>query len=641
MELPYNPNYFLTAEPLIYDNEELREPQIDAYASVYDHFVVKQNTQDAVVILPTGVGKTGLMGLLPFHICKGRTLIITPQIVIKDAVLDSLDPDHPGNFWLMRNVFDKYDDLPCLIEFGGRSTRQEWLEAASVVIVNIQKLQKRLQSSLIKRVPPDFFDMIIIDEAHHSVADTWVDTVQYFSSAKVVKLTGTPTRSDNVAIWGKPVFTFKLSQAMAANYVKSLNNFTYVPDELYFTIDENDAIKYTKDEILSMNLKPKEWISRSVAYSLECSEKIVDISINKLEEKLSDGNEVHHKIIAVACSIYHAKQIKDLYESKGYPTAIVHSELKKADKKNTLKDIENHRVKVVVHVAMLGEGYDHPYLSVAAIFRPFRNALPYAQFIGRILRIIPFDEGKRPEDNIGEIVSHKDLFLDEFWEYYKNQMEEAIIIKDFMDKDEGTSGSGIHVGDKTKKTKSKGKINDYDKSIGQVNEIGNGTIIGDTFLTTNLIRQRDENYAKDLEMINHLKSLYNIDEDEAKKFLKQIKSSPSSIKRPDAFFTRKYKGIDRIIRSELVPELLVRYDIKNESNNLKKCKLFRGRYSWITQDDKNNAAMLAIYFNENLRYKINKPRSDWSDIDYDNAYQYIPEVKKYVEKVLESYLNIS
>lgn len=94
-KLEHNKHYFETTNPHIYGNGELREPQIQGYYKVYEHFIVrnKKNTH-AIVVLPTGVGKTGLMGLLPFHICEGRALIITPQLTIKDTVVDSLDPEN-------------------------------------------------------------------------------------------------------------------------------------------------------------------------------------------------------------------------------------------------------------------------------------------------------------------------------------------------------------------------------------------------------------------------------------------------------------------------------------------------------------------------------------------------------------------
>ncbi|MFB7121840.1 DEAD/DEAH box helicase family protein [Bacillus tropicus] len=56
-----------------------------------------------------------------------------------------------------------------------------------------------------------FFDLIIIDEAHHSTARTWVETTQHFSKAKVVKVTGTPFRTDKEKIAGELVYKYKLS----------------------------------------------------------------------------------------------------------------------------------------------------------------------------------------------------------------------------------------------------------------------------------------------------------------------------------------------------------------------------------------------------------------------------------------------
>ena len=111
------------------------------------------------------------------------------------------------------------------------------LENSNIIILNIHKLQERLDSSLINRVSPDFFDMIIIDEAHHSTADTWKSTTDYFNDAKVIKLTGTPFRTDGARITGKLTYYYSLGRAMAKAYIKSLANIVHVPDELRLTID--------------------------------------------------------------------------------------------------------------------------------------------------------------------------------------------------------------------------------------------------------------------------------------------------------------------------------------------------------------------------------------------------------------------
>ena len=107
----YQHDYFVTRAPRIGDNEYLGTPQKLAYVRVFDHFASRQNRPHAIVTLPTGVGKTGLMALLPYGIATGRVLIVTPQLVIRDHVADLLDTDYVDNLWLKQNVFDRMTDL--------------------------------------------------------------------------------------------------------------------------------------------------------------------------------------------------------------------------------------------------------------------------------------------------------------------------------------------------------------------------------------------------------------------------------------------------------------------------------------------------------------------------------------------------
>ncbi|WP_051989384.1 DEAD/DEAH box helicase family protein [Halobacillus sp. BAB-2008] len=188
-------SYFMTTPAYIRDNHLLREPQIEAYTTIYEHFNVRNSTEHALVVLPTGTGKTGLMAISPYEISNGRVLIITPQTVIRDSVLGSLDSADAKNFWLSTRVLNSYDELPSVIEYDKKLTNGI-LDQSDIVVLNYHKLQERLDSSLVKRVPSDYFDFIIIDEAHHAEARTWKKAIEYFNSAKVLKVTGTPFRSD-------------------------------------------------------------------------------------------------------------------------------------------------------------------------------------------------------------------------------------------------------------------------------------------------------------------------------------------------------------------------------------------------------------------------------------------------------------
>lgn len=629
-KLQYDKDYFMKADPSIYENKSLRVPQIRAYYKVYEHFIVKNNKTHAIIVLPTGVGKTGLMGLLPYHICKGKTLIITPQLTIKDTVIDSLDPENPESFWYKRNIFKKIEQTPNLIEYTGASTN-EVLDAANIVILNIHKLQSRLTNSPLNFLPSNYFDMIIIDEAHHSTANTWVATVEHFNKAKVVKLTGTPIRTDGEKLAGDLVYKYKLSQAMAKGYVKSLKNFEYIPEKLLLTIDKDETKKYTVEELLELRIRDEDWIKRSVAFSKECSESVVNESLKLLENKKRNHSKVPHKIIAVACSIDHAEQIKKLYIEKGYKAEVIHSKQDPEKRTQIKSDIENHRLDVIINVAMLGEGYDHPYLSIAAIFRPFKNELPYEQFIGRVLRTIPEDEVEKADDNIAEVVSHHYLGLVDLWNKYKIELQESEIIKhlqseNLLDNTELSTG-GTGGGDAI--------------PIGYATENGDGILKTDVYLTTQLIMKQHEEEKKQKEDIDKLQKLLNIDYEQALTIYNQTRTQDTAaLKRPDLYFATKKKDLDVEIREVIVPELITKYNINKSSNDLANCTLFNGKFSWIKTNGSDNGGMLAMYLNTYLRNEIGKNRKDWRLSDYDIAFEKLPIIKEFIERSISEYLEI-
>ena len=633
-KLEYNEHYFGTANPHIYGNDELREPQIQGYYKVYEHFIVrnKKNTH-AIVVLPTGVGKTGLMGLLPFHICEGRALIITPQLTIKDTVVDSLDPENPESFWYKRKIFDRIDETPTLVEFSG-GMKNEILDVANIVVLNIHKLQARLTKSPLNYLPKDYFDMIIIDEAHHSTANTWVETINHFDKAKIVKLTGTPIRTDGVELAGELVYKYKLSQAMAKGYVKSLRNIEYIPEQLLLTIDKDETKQYTVEQLLELGLRDEDWIRRSVAFSKECSESVVKESIKLLENKRRDTSKVPHKIIAVACSIDHAEEIKQLYIENGYRAEVIHSKQMPEKQDETKQNIENHRLDVIIHVAMLGEGYDHPYLSIAAIFRPFRSELPYEQFIGRVLRVIPEEEVEKTDDNIADIVSHHNLQLADLWEKYKVELQESEVIKhlqeeNFLD-DSGNPSEGNSTGTSADII-----------PLGLAKEQGTGTLTTDTYLNTELIKKQKEEEKRQKESIDKLQELLHIDYEQALAIYNQTRTKDTALfKRPDLYFANRKKSVDNQIREILVPQLITRFHINQSEKNLANCRLFHGKYAWIKTKASDNGAMLAMYFNTYLRNTVGKKREEWKVTDFDIAFEKLMIAEEFVEKVLSEYLHL-
>lgn len=70
-------NYFTETAASILGNNKLRTPQIEAYMKAQEHFA--NSDEDALIVLPTGTGKSGLISIVPFGLAQGRVLIITPS----------------------------------------------------------------------------------------------------------------------------------------------------------------------------------------------------------------------------------------------------------------------------------------------------------------------------------------------------------------------------------------------------------------------------------------------------------------------------------------------------------------------------------------------------------------------------------
>ena len=90
----------------------------------------------------------------------------------------------------------------------------------------------------------------------------------------------------------------------------------------------------------------------------------------------------------------------------------------KTSRRQFSRRLRNGSLDCIIQVQMLGEGFDHPKLSVAAIFRPFRSLAPYIQFVGRIMRVVVQNDPGHP-DNVGHIVTHLGMNLDERLKEFK------------------------------------------------------------------------------------------------------------------------------------------------------------------------------------------------------------------------------
>jgi superfamily II DNA or RNA helicase len=425
--------YFQETDANIVANDCLREPQANGYLALRDYFAGDDPVNlPAIAVLPTGCGKSGLIACAPFGIAEGRVLAVTPNLTIKEGLAEGALTG-PDSFYDFCDVLPPGVPRPKVVALERGRVNEEDCLRADVVVTNVQQMQ-----GWIPLFPRDFFDMIVVDEAHHAPADSWQNVNEAFPDAKKVYLTATPFRGDGRPIRAEPVYTYRLADAIAAGYVKNIVRVDAVAAEMTFTMEDEET-SFTREEI--MDLREETWFSRGVALSQVCNETIVDRSIRLLREKQRRGDE-RHQIIAAACSIRHAERVATLYRERGLRASYVASEgMTMEERERRIREYDDGRIDAMVHVGILGEGYDNPNISVAAIFRPFRSTSPYTQFVGRAIRALP--EGNEI-DNRAHVVAHAGLNQEALWDYFKHEVEEAQVLADIhaWDNERGEAPGG-------------------------------------------------------------------------------------------------------------------------------------------------------------------------------------------------------
>src|SRR5579883_2716504 len=174
-------------------NERLREPQQGAHRAAHEHF--ESSAAHATIQMPVGCGKTGVIATLPFGIATGRVLVIAPNVTIRQNIYEAVDISSPKCFWKRCRVLGSLERGPYVALLDGPDANIHDCEKSHFVVTNIQQLASSADRWL-PQFPPNFFDMILVDEGHHNAAPSWRRVFERFPRARVVSLTATPFRSD-------------------------------------------------------------------------------------------------------------------------------------------------------------------------------------------------------------------------------------------------------------------------------------------------------------------------------------------------------------------------------------------------------------------------------------------------------------
>jgi superfamily II DNA or RNA helicase len=293
---------------------------------------------------------------------------------------------------------------PELVEIRGTSTNRADIDASEVVVTNIQQLQGG-ENRWLNGLPDDFFDLILFDEAHHNVAQSWSALKAKFTGARIVNFSATPQRADGQLMAGRIIYSYPIARAIRMGYVKRLKAVVLNPRTLrYVRREDGQEVEVSLDEVRRLGEENADF-RRSIVSSTETMNTIVDASIRELDRLRREASDNNLKIIASALNFEHCSQIVEAYRARGRRADYVHSREEGDANRRVMQRLENNELDVIVQVRKLGEGFDHPKLAVAAVFSVFGALSPFIQFVGRIMRVIRQNAPSDPV-NRGVVIFH-------------------------------------------------------------------------------------------------------------------------------------------------------------------------------------------------------------------------------------------
>ena len=338
---------------------------------------VLKGDKTTLLTMATGTGKTYVAFQIIWKLVKSkkfsRVLFLTDRIMLKDQAYNEFEPFREGS-----------NDPRCKIEGGDFNKNRD---------IYFSTYQTLFTNDLYKKIPANFFDLIVIDECHRSRYGDWGIILEHFNEAFQLGMTATPKREDNIDVYeyfGEPVFEYSLGQAIEDGFLVPYKIYK-VSTNLYkegLNVDNAEEVIYD-DEIEPEEIKdfyePSEY-ERAITIPDQIellSKKVIDIL---------DKTNPYGKTIIFCTDMAHAQQVKDeLNHIKGkdeYATRIVSED---KDDMTSFRDKEMPMPVIATTVDLLSTGIDIPHLQNIVFMRPIASKVLFKQIIGRGARLF---EGK-------------------------------------------------------------------------------------------------------------------------------------------------------------------------------------------------------------------------------------------------------
>ena len=229
----------------------------------------------------------------------------------------------------------------------------------AVQVASVQTLARRLHL-----LPREFFQLLVVDEAHHTTAGTWSRVVAHFAGARLLGVTATPVRGDGRGL-----------------------------GEHYQAMVQGPSAAWLTEQGF---LAPATVLAPPGFNASGLRRRMGDFDAKAAEQRVAAivGDCYSHycqhlsgqTAIAFCCSVAHAEAVAELFQRQGIAAASIDGSMDTGKRRQLLDDLGTGRLKVLTSCALIGEGVDVPSVGGCILLRPTQSEALHLQMIGRCLR---------------------------------------------------------------------------------------------------------------------------------------------------------------------------------------------------------------------------------------------------------------
>lgn len=327
---------------------QLRPYQEEARAKVQQEW--KEGRKRTLLVLPTGCGKTIVFSkIIEDRVKMGeRVLVLAHRSELLEQASDKLMTA---------------TGLGTALEKAENTSIGSWFR---VVVGSVQTMQREKRLS---QFPPNHFDTIVIDEAHHAISDGYQRVLEHFGEANVLGVTATPDRGDmrNLgSYFDSLAYEYPLVDAIKSGYLSKITAIT-IPLELDLSTVSQQGGDFKASEI-GTALDPY-------------LEQIADEMVKQCKNR---------KTVVFLPLVKTSQKFRDILNEKGFRAAEVNGESK--DRAEILEDFDKDKYNILCNSMLLTEGWDCPTVDCVVVLRPTKVRALYSQMVGRGTRLAPGKE---------------------------------------------------------------------------------------------------------------------------------------------------------------------------------------------------------------------------------------------------------